>query len=128
MMSVFVMVVIALLGLALTKMLSASNNAIVYEVYGVRALYVARAGLEHKLAEVFPLNGGTRQCESDDDNDDQQTINAQGLAGCRFNVQCAEETYSDSTYFRFKSEGLCVAANNVVISRTLRVDAQELNN
>ncbi len=53
--SLFVIVVMGLLVLTLIRLLSASSDTLIYEVYGLRAHQAAKSGLELKLTEVFPL-------------------------------------------------------------------------
>ena len=55
--SLFVIIVMALLGLTLSRLLSASSESIIYEVYGQRALNAARAGVEAQIALAFPISG-----------------------------------------------------------------------
>ena len=55
--ALFVIIVMALLGLTLSRLLSSSSDAIIHEVYGQRALNAARAGVEEQIALAFPING-----------------------------------------------------------------------
>lgn len=54
--AIFILVVMLLLGVALTRVLSTSSETIAYEVVGARAYQAANIGLQRRLTELFPLN------------------------------------------------------------------------
>ena len=63
MMSLFVMVILILLGNALVKVLSSSSEATAQEVIGTRAYMAANSDMQAKLQQLFPLNDGTLVCD-----------------------------------------------------------------
>ena len=142
--SVFVLVVMAVLAIAMNRMLSSSSDTLVHEVFGLRALQAARSGLETKLTQIFPLGGATdsSSCDIYDIDGNLQTdrpvvtqpLTGDGLAFCQYQHQCSRFTYhvdeddmagdpDDLTYFRLSSTGICQVDDRVV-SRTLSVDAR----
>ncbi|WP_146027080.1 type II secretory pathway protein [Bowmanella denitrificans] len=125
MITLFVLVVMALLGFALTRILSASSDTIVTEVYGVRALQAAKSGLESQLVAVFPLGvagGDPNGCAPDTG---YQPIQAAGLVNCSVRSLCQTQEYpiAGVRYYRFSAEGAC-EAGDAVVSRRLSIDAR----
>lgn len=120
--SIFVILVMSLLGLAMTRILSSSSESVVYEVYGLKALNAARTGLERNVSTVFDLDATTvtGNCGSDNRN-----LNAiPGFENCRYEASCTSvPNINGQNYFRFNSTGICTIGN-VVVSRTVAVDAR----
>ncbi|GAB3027369.1 type II secretory pathway protein [Bowmanella dokdonensis] len=131
--SLFVLVVMAVLAVAMNRMLSSASDTLVYEVYGLRALQAARSGLETRLIQIFPL-GGAVNGASCDNTPSTQVLGGEGLEHCEYRHQCSQQVYDvdkdgvvddpdDVTYFRLTSTGICQAGETVA-SRTLSVDAR----
>lgn len=133
--SIFVILVMSLLGLAMTRILSSASEAIVYEVYGLRALNAARTGLERSVAQAFYLVPGDSSCvatiDSETDFPESDIVpvhpgfnNLAGLQNCKFVATCTSfSNINGQDYFRFRSTGSCTI-DNVVVSRTVAVDAR----
>jgi MSHA biogenesis protein MshP len=119
--ALFVIIVLSLLGLTLTKVLSASSEAIVYEVYGQRALNAARAGAEAQVALAFPITGSA----SGADTAAFAFSAVAGLENCQYDAKCEQLTVTDGiinlAYYKFTSTGQC-SAGNIIVSRTVYVD------
>lgn len=130
--ALFIIVIMAILGLAMLKMMSASAQSVVFEVYGQRALNAARSGVEQRLAAAFPIadpaipGSGNPQCLS---NVRHTFTGTDGLQNCEFISSCQQIPIRDGVnsydYYRFSSTGTCTAAE-VVVSRTVSIDAIEL--
>lgn len=134
--SVFVILVMGFLGLAMTQLLSSATNSIAFEVMGQRALNAARAGLERNVARVFAFDysetdGVTgdgiqpSQCQA---NQPPVSLNGVvGFANCQYSLNCQRLTgvtgSGSGDYFRFESTGLC-QVSDVVVSRTVAIDAR----
>jgi len=120
--SLFVIIVMALLGLTLNRLLSASTSSIIYEVYGLRALNAARAGMDAKLALAFPISGAA-SCSATGGPTDFTSI--PGLEGCQASAQCRQLNVIDGsisrTLYKFSSTGICMGGD-IVASRTVQVD------
>ena len=122
--SIVIIVVMSILGLALTNILSASADSITHEVLGLRALNSAQSGLEAKVASVFPLSGtnpDTSVCDADD-TVDLSAIS--GLQSCGYTASCEIGYNQDNIlYIRFSSIGTC-QTDEIVTSRQVSVDAK----
>ncbi len=128
--ALFVIVVVSLLAAALVKIVSASSNSTIHQVYGVRAQQSAKAGIQSLLQNSFAVDGSAQSCNTSIVSPSSFS-NVPGLTNCSYAATCATETISfanvDRLYFKFTSTGSCLINNNVV-SRTLSVDAiQELS-
>lgn len=106
-------------------MISASQDAVVYEVLGLRALNAARSGLEEVVLRVFatqtinPLN-----CQSGTvANTNFGTL--QGLENCYVDYVCTVNNVDGTDYFRFDSRGTCTQAD-IIVSRTVSIDGKNL--
>ena len=122
--AIFVMVIMALLGFAMVRLLSGTVDAGVQQVFGLRALNAAQSGLEAKMAQVFPLNNGGHdetQCEGTPIEHD---FTVEGLQDCSVSASCVIG-YQDAqvSYYRFVSTGQC-QAEDFITSRTVSVDAK----
>ncbi len=121
--ALFVMLVLAGLGLTLTKVTSTSSDAVVYEVYGLRAMLAAQAGLNQNLARVFPVGGGA-VCANISSGPGFTQV--PGFEGCSYTSLCSVEDYVSAdetlTFYRFSSKGQC-QAGEITVSRTVAVDA-----
>ena len=121
--ALFVIVVMAFLGLTLTQLLSSSNDKVIYEVLGQRAMNAARAGIECRIADTFPIAGAQAYCTS---AQDKQFNNVPGLENCGYHTTVTNKTVQDGSttlsYYQFSSTGQC-QVGNVVVSRTVYIDA-----
>jgi MSHA biogenesis protein MshP len=120
--ALFVIVVLAFLGLNITKMLSSSNDSVIYEVLGQRALNAARSGIECRIAYTL-TNVGPSTCI---DGVTHFFPNVMGLENCQFTVEQSRKEVSDGSikkaYYQITSTGLC-EVGNIVVSRTVYIDA-----
>lgn len=122
--AIFIMVVMALLGFAMIRLLSGSADAGVQQVFGLRAMNAAQSGLEAKIAQVFPLDSGghdATQCPGTAINHD---FLVRGLEDCSVSASCSVG-YQDAEvrYYRFVGTGQC-QAGEFTTSRTVSVDAK----
>lgn len=120
--ALFIIIVFALLGAVMTRMLAASAENTVTEVYGLRALTAAQSGLQAKIAAAFPIGAG-EVCE-----ESALTFNFNnnpGLENCQVTATCVKDQFpaDNIDYYRFESIGTCVAGD-IVTSRTVKVDAK----
>ena len=120
--SLFVIIVMALLGLTMLRLLTASADAVVHEVYGARALLAAQSTLELTLKDAFPLTqDGASVCSTQT----KTYANVAGLENCSAVASCSVTTgFVGETiqYYSFQSIGIC-SAGKVTASRTVAVDA-----
>jgi MSHA biogenesis protein MshP len=123
--AVFVIIVFSLLGLTLTRMLASSSDAIIHEVYGLRALSAARTGVEQAINSAFPLPPAAPSCVATPVTPVDFLPNIKGLENCSYLVGCQSITVTDGatyTYYRFESTGSC-QAGKILVSRRINVDA-----
>ncbi|WP_438864666.1 type II secretory pathway protein [Neptunicella sp.] len=122
-MSVFIIIVMSVMGLAMSSMLSNSAEAVVAEVYGLRAKMAAHSGLEDQLLKVFPHTGPAdiTQC----DVTSKTFSNIPGLENCGYSRSCGVKSYTMSSgnrlLFTFSSTGTC-EVGEVKTSRTIKLE------
>jgi MSHA biogenesis protein MshP len=123
--AIFVIVVMSLLGLAMTRILSASSNTIVYEVYGLRALQAARAGIEANIDQVFPVPVAAGVCGPLVSSTEFSTV--PGFENCSFSSTCSSTVFGtgidEGTLFSFESTGTC-GVGDVIARRKVSVEAK----
>lgn len=134
MMSLFVMVILILLGSALVKVLSSSSEATAQEVIGTRAYMAANSAMQAKLQKLFPLNDGTLECDPAPPTNDLSHID--GLYHCQADTTCipyATHPTTGEIFYRLTSTGKCgssplvsTSKDVVVSSRKIQVEAREL--
>ncbi|KXI30113.1 hypothetical protein [Paraglaciecola hydrolytica] len=121
--ALFVIVVLAFLGLTLTKLLSGTNDNVIYEVLGQRAHNAARTGIECRLAEAFPIVGATAYCST---ATPPNFDSVKGFENCRYDSTASTKIVKDGSkslnYVQFSSTGTC-EVGNIVVSRTVYIDA-----
>ncbi len=137
---VFIIVIMAPLGFALTKLLANSSSGIVTEVYGARAHFAAESAAEVFLANhLFPFAGTTGSCASRQGNNSLSslvdgstfigtyTFQAEGLTNCQAKLYCDEldltGVYSGK-HFRILSQGECTVSNQF-FSRQILIEARD---
>jgi len=125
--AIFVIIVMTLLGLALVRMISASSEAIVYEVLGTRAFQSAQTGLQWTLQQTFPLGDSSNaaSCAVVKAATPPILSGSEGLAQCLFVHDCTSKDVDGVTYYTLESTGQCSDAG-IVTSRKLEVEARSL--
>ena len=125
--SLFVILVLALLGIAMTRMLAATSQATVVEVSGLRALTAAQTGAQVLLQQTFPLNAPIQACNTTI-NSPASFSNIEGVVGCSYSATCTTEPVNKNgvvnNYYRFSSSGQCVVGE-IVVSRQVSLDAMQ---
>jgi MSHA biogenesis protein MshP len=121
--AVFIIVIMSLLGNALVRMMSSSAETVAYEVLGIRAYQAAQAGLQRKLAELFPLAPKVGVCNGPE-RYDFSTV--QGLENCEaISVGCTDSVILGVTYYVITGIGQCDIAG-VLTSREIEIRAKTL--
>lgn len=125
--SLFVIIVLALLGVTLTRMLAATSQTTVVEVAGLRALTAAQSGAQVILLQAFPLNAPIQDCNATFTSPNLFS-NIDGLIGCSYSAACTTETVNKdgvaNNYYRFSSVGQCVVGE-LIVSRQVSLDAMQ---
>lgn len=129
--AIFVIVVMALLGVALVRVVGGSSASVVAEVSGARALAAANSGLDLFLPNLFPLGqdfAAAAACPSTVltpvatyDFGDQAA-----LASCESVVQCRQLALPGGTvtHFRIEAVGTCVIGSETY-SRAVLMEATD---
>jgi len=116
--ALFVIIVLALLGLTMTRLLSSSSEAIIHEVLGQRALNAGKAGVECAVAAEFGA-GCTAPTF-------KEFLGVAGLENCSYRVTPVSKSIEDGaktfTYWTFTSTGQC-SAGKINVTRVVYVDA-----
>jgi MSHA biogenesis protein MshP len=118
--ALFVIIVLALLGLTMTRLLSSSSETIIHEVLGQRAANAARAGIDCAVAAQF--GDGCNFAEG-------KTFNGvAGIENCWYQVTKTQKSIKDGNknfiFWTFSSTGHC-QAGNINVTRTVYTDAIE---
>ncbi len=123
--SLFIMVVMTLLGTALVRMISSNAETIAFEVIGTKAYQAAQAGAQRKLSEVFPLLPDSSQCSLDSRYNEFSAVT--GLENCEaIDVDCeVDATVDGVNYYTITSTGQCTVAE-IFTSRTIEIKARSL--
>ena len=129
--ALFVIVVLALLGITMTRMISASSQSTIVEVSGLRALTAARSGAQLLLQQSFPLNAPINRCDRSISSavDFPEFSSISGLNSCTFVAACSTTEVIKRgeihNYYRFSSTGQC-NVGDIVVSRQVALDAMQI--
>ncbi|MBC3766115.1 hypothetical protein H8B19_09500 [Neptunicella marina] len=109
----------------MSTLMSSSADAVIYEVYGLRAHNAARVGLERRLEAIFSSRpADATACINETFSFDSVT----GLKNCQAVTSCSSQAYNlddgNASAFYFSSTGRC-DGGQVTVSRTIKVDALE---
>lgn len=140
MIAVFIILVMSVLTLSLTRNIASSSSQVNNEVLGTRAFFAAEAGNEKALAQLFPVNGGAAVCNADQ----QMYLTTPGFDLCTVKTSCRQESQSGTDFYYISSKGVCktgMAGNNsapndndskclasdlMCVSRTVDVEAKAI--
>lgn len=106
--SIFILVVLALLAAAMLNILSVGAGSVAREVISTRALFVAESGAQVKLNQIFPpgsVASALAQCLAVDN-----TIGLAGIDGCSnlsVVVECDGMLVDSEIYYTITSTGSC---------------------
>ena len=130
---IFIMVVMLLLVVSMSRLLTKSSYTTAYEVLGTRAFLAAQSGMERSLSLLFPLNSAPlTACPA------IPVINfnaTSGLNSCSVTVACVPKLNGSITHFRLRSTSTCsdgsvinndglanTGQGTVVTSRTIEME------
>lgn len=116
----FIMLVMAGIGLAMSRVLSWEQESIVFEVMGARALNAANTGAERALLDVFPLTGAL-VCDSSTNNLALPALEM----NCSVAYVCDTVTEGGETIYQIQSTGQCATPAGEVSSRRIFLEVQE---
>jgi MSHA biogenesis protein MshP len=133
--AIFVIVVLSLIGLTVTKMIRDTGDATITEVYGTRTEAAARSAAEIFLTQLFPLTSTTANsslCPARTANVpqtlvSQQNLAAAGLDRCQVQLFCDRLTLTSpyaGDHYRILAIADC-AAGDYAFSRQLLLEASD---
>lgn len=110
--AVFVIVVMTLLTVAISRNISASTEQSVQEVLGTRALMMAESANDIALAALFPIANGSAAtvgtCTDVTTSVSNTTFNNSiGFANCAVSTSCQAQTTGGEEFFLIRSRGVC---------------------
>ena len=119
--ALFIMIVLALLGLTLASSLSSTGNKVAADNIGFRAQLATKAGLEHIKATANPAGATPLSC-SGTINSPVSFAQIRGLEGCAYQASCQTTNTTiagvDYYFYRFSSTAQCTASE-LISSHTL---------
>jgi MSHA biogenesis protein MshP len=111
---IFLIVVVALLALAMTRMLEVDAKIYSYEILSLKAFYAAESGAQLGANRVFPPTG-VSAC-----GNQPFAFTDPAMSSCTATVTCAPVVVGSETYYTVESVGLC-SAGDVEARRTIQV-------
>lgn len=115
---IFILVVLALLGTALTRLAATASQSVAFETLSTRAFYAAESGAQWGMTQLFPLNNGAANCAPST----TLNFNPTGLSGCSATVLCALQTADGKAFYKVRSQGTCGTGADTA-TRTIEVGA-----
>lgn len=123
--ALFVIVVMLVLIVALSRILQSQAQTVTYEVLGTRALFMAQSGIEKSLVELLPLNTSA-SCSAV--SGQIATSSQAGLINCKAQISCTEKTVqiqgAPRVLFQLSSVGVC-GNSQTQASRTIEIEVQQ---
>ena len=119
--ALFVIIVLGLLGLTMTRLLSSSSEAIIHEVLGQRALNAARAGINCAVAKQLGTGCVNPSIKT--------FTGVAGLENCSYEYEISTprsivDESKKFTYWIFNSTGQC-RVGNTIVTRSIYIDTIE---
>lgn len=126
--AIFILTVMALLGLAMTKVLNSANNSMAVEVLGTRAFFAAQSGADIGLATLFPVEKNTTNCAAIERLNAKEWLpNDTGFKSCSVTLSCKAENVSyqgkNITQYFITSSASC-GEKNLRVNRQVQVEAR----
>jgi len=130
MIAVFILVIMSLLGVSLSKMLASGSDAVAWETLGSRALMAADSAGEMALFELFPPGQAINSCSAISTNINNFPTDS-GLANCTANISCNEfdQISLGSRHYQITATGHCQAGahtDNINAVRTIELEARTI--
>jgi MSHA biogenesis protein MshP len=120
--TVFLIVIVALIVLALGDLNTKSNIGFGQDFYSIKAFYAAESGAQIALNRVFV---GGQACNNSLANIDFDTVtDNEGLESCQVDLTCQQVTVDVIDYLTFTSTAMCGAGLERA-TRAIQVRAHE---
>ena len=115
--AIFLILVVAVLVVAITRMVRFSGEAFAQETMSHRAFLAAESGAQLGLNRLFAPEG-VGSCSGWSWN-----LSSTGLNGCQATVACRSEAVGTTTYYTLESRGRCAVGGSIA-ERQVLVRAQ----
>lgn len=115
--AIFLILVVAVLVVAITRMVRFSGEAFAQEVMSNRAFLAAESGAQLGLNRLFAPEG-TGSCSNW-----TWDLSSTGLNHCQASVACRSEVVGTTSYYTLESSGRCVVGGSIA-ERQVLVRAQ----
>jgi MSHA biogenesis protein MshP len=112
--AIFVIVIVSLLSVSMSKMLEADQVAQSYEILSLKAFLAAESGAQLGVNRLIPPGGGGNCADRT-----FKFVN-DALKFCRADVTCSAEAVGSNTYYALTSTSQC-EAGSFVTRRTVQV-------
>ena len=123
--AVFVITILALLAVAINKLVSQNSETFQEEVLLTRAFYAAESGAGFALNALFPpeefplYQNGVAPTAICDAGPREYELTVDGLGGCEISVTCeVDAAVDDVEYYTITSVGTCADVTRTVQVRT----------
>jgi MSHA biogenesis protein MshP len=127
--AIFVIIVMSLLGAALVKIMTSSQENVAYEVLGTRAYLAAQSGAQWQLAQLFPVGLTSTTLNRCNDVSQRPPIidHIPGLKNCKIvsPVTCDDFLHLNVVYYTIRSVGEC-NIDGEFTSRIIEIEARSL--
>ena len=106
--AIFVIVILSMVGLAITALERSSAESVALEVQSARAFMAAQSGMELGLNRLMPPGGATANCSHGFFAASPSiTFTTAALEGCAATVTCDADVAGGETYYRLTSAASC---------------------
>jgi len=108
--SLFILLVLGVLGTGLVNMLQSEDRAAAFEVFAVRATEAARTGADAMLAQIFPPGGTAQRCSTIGSPQVVDLSSVAGLDGCNVSTICqdtADTPINGEIYYQITATANC---------------------
>lgn len=119
--ALFVITVMALLAVLITRLVKSNAQSTYEEVNLLRSFYAAQSGVEYGLNRAFPPDGTASLCPAVTGMTTSfvpSELAVDGLNQCTMEIQCATLIVDSEKYYTITGQGTCGD-----VSRTLQVRA-----
>lgn len=121
-MSMFILVVMSLLGAAMINIMAGGGDSVAREVISTRALFAAESGAQRMLNNIFVRDGTVNP-----DNCFSQPLVFSGLEGCAaVEVDCSYVIVNNINFYSISSTGSCGPVAEPAV-RVVEVQAKDVN-
>ena len=113
--AIFLITVVAVLAVAITRTVRTSGEAFALEVMSSRAFLAAESGAQLAVREIYPASGAGVCADA------ARPLDQIGLRQCTANTQCRVQVTNGVSYYTVESAGRCTDGADVIAERVVLV-------